>query len=126
MISQQFPRQPIGNAEILLPAHGPLCINGILFFVDIRGIEKRVGEETGKTIQGLGKDVVFDEHHVVGNVQSGIRIGHPAMFRGEGHKTVWLGVLGGPHKEHVFQIMRHPGIVPRIRSSTQTNTECSS
>ena len=38
MIAKELSRQPVGNAEILLPAHGPLCVDRVLLFVDISRI----------------------------------------------------------------------------------------
>ena len=46
MIAQKLSRQPVGNAEILLPAHGPLCVDRVLLFVDISRIQERVGKKT--------------------------------------------------------------------------------
>ena len=46
MIAEELSRQPVGNAEILLPAHGPLCVHRVLFFVDISRIQERIGKKT--------------------------------------------------------------------------------
>ena len=119
MITQKLAREPIGNAEILFTAHGPLCIDRVLLLVDVGWVQQRISEETGEPIQRFGKGVVFHQHHVIGNVQAGVSIGHTTMLRGKRHEPIWLWELAGPHKKHVLEIVRHPGIVLWIRGSTQ-------
>ena len=80
VIAQELSRQSIGNAKVLLTPHRPLRIHRVLFLVDISWVQKRVGEETGESIQRFRKGVVLHHHHVIGDIQTGVRIGHTAVL----------------------------------------------
>ena len=111
VVAQQLTCQPVDDAEVLLAAHRPLGIHRILFLVDVGGVQQRVGEKTREAIQCLRKRVVLNHHHVIGDIEAGVGIGHAAVLGGEGHKAIGFGELGGPHKQHVLEIVGHPGII---------------
>ena len=114
MITEELTRQTIGNPKILLAAHRPLRIHGILFFIYVNGIQQRIGKEAGKSVHALGERVVLDRHHVIGDIERGVGIGHTTVLRGECHESVGLGKLCGTHKQHMLEVMRHARIILRV------------
>ena len=107
MIAEQLARQPVDNAEVLLAAHRPLSVDRVLLLIDIGGVQQRIGKKARETIQCLGKGVVLDHHHVIGDIQARVGVGHAAVLCGKRHEAVGLGELRRAHEQHVLQIVRH-------------------
>ena len=111
VVAQQLTRQPVDDAEVLLAAHRPLGIHRVLFLVDVGGIQQRIGEKAREAVQCLGERVVLNHHHVIGDIEAGVGIGHATVLSGKGHKAIGIGELRGPHEQHVLKIVGHPGVI---------------